>query len=450
MEIFEMGGMFMKQISTGDIEVYDLIKRWIVDLYGEYRKMKYVYETKYDSGYLILNGLTQVLVWISEEEYSSFWESDFAMSQFFIVPNDFDDYDTVKRLRKEINDQIYTSDSHPSKYTIFTTTACNARCDYCFEKGVDIQTLSLENSKKIVDYISQKNQGVEQEINLHWFGGEPLLNYKAIDVICSGLESLNCHYFSTITTNGILLNDEMIDRVKENWKTRIIKITLDGTEEIYNKVKSYVIPTDNAFKQIINNIDKCLDKGLEVEVRLNVSRENWTDLISLVDYLCGVIGCRDKFNIYCCPLMGRTGDGECRREGTIDEKLEEGYLEIQKKIFEAGFYKDRIKPTLWTRKCSAERESEYTIMPDGRIGICLLYMDDYAIGHVDEYIENKDIINLFKTHYDDMEKCKNCILYPQCFRSPMCKFDTDDCPIGSKGALLEMIYEQMINEYKHR
>lgn len=274
----------MLQITVGDEEVIELLKDY-VEKGADYRKMSYSYEYKIEEGWLILNGLTQMLIYISEEEYNSFFTSQFAKEKFFVVPNEFDEHNGVKVLRKRINEEIYKSKSIPTKYTIFTTTACNARCEYCFEKGTKVYTMPVEICERVVDCIIRHSSEATEKLNMHWFGGEPLLNTKVIDVICDMLDEKKVDYHSTITSNGYLLNEDMIARAVDKWKLDIIQITLDGTEDVYNRIKNYAGGVENAYEKVICNIKECIKAGLSVEIRLNVGENNGQDLIELVNEL---------------------------------------------------------------------------------------------------------------------------------------------------------------------
>lgn len=437
----------MFQITMGDIEVANLLKKYDYNDM-QHRIMKYVYECKIENGWLILNGLTQVLILVDFNEYQTFYDSEFAVQNYFAVPLDYDEYNIVKELRLIINEQIYKQENQPSKYTIYTTTACNARCDYCFERGAKAETMSLDICGRVVDCIVRFSGDTNEKITLHWFGGEPLLNTKVIDCICDGLSEQGIRYHSIMTTNGLCLNKKLIEYAKEAWQLDLIKITLDGTEDVYNRTKAYIGNVHNAYVQVLENIRECLLEDIYVEIRLNVSEENGSDLIELVDDLTVKMENCEKFNMYCCPMMKRDEKGVCRRTEKENKILEKNYLQLQKHIFKCGFYKDRVKTTLWTRRCSAERESEITILPNGNLGICLLYLDDYIIGNIDSNSLNRSVVDSFKIHYEELAKCRECILFPQCFRLKNCKFDIEYCPIGATEVALEILYEQMKYEYE--
>jgi uncharacterized protein len=147
------------------------------------------------------------------------------------------DFDELGLLQNSFNDQV-----NQSSYSllIMTTCACNFNCWYCVQHHEDI-TLNENVEEKIKKHIARyllENSIVD--LNLSWFGGEPLLNFKSIDSISTYAKLLCINHgidFSCgITTNGSLLTERMIDRMIDLDFTDY-QITLDGCKENHNKTK---------------------------------------------------------------------------------------------------------------------------------------------------------------------------------------------------------------------
>ena len=77
---------------------------------------------------------------------------------------------------------------------------------------------------------------------------------KVIDLITDKMRDAGRAFTTTFTTNGYLFNKELIVKAKNIWNTVNVQITIDGTEDIYNKIKNYVNPEYNPYKKILNNI----------------------------------------------------------------------------------------------------------------------------------------------------------------------------------------------------
>lgn len=410
--------------------------------------MKYCYPYKTDEGWLVLNGITQVMLFLTDDEYEVFFSSDDAVKNYFSVPNACDEMSVVKELRKEINTALYKNETVPTKYTIFTTTACNAHCSYCFEKGIKLVSMTSETAEQVSKYIIERCNHINEDINIHWFGGEPLLNTKIIDEICNNLEQSELTFHSTMTSNGLLLDQYDKNRLLNKWKLNQIQITLDGTRDVYNTTKKYGENEQDAYEHVIRNIKILLELGVMIEIRLNVSASNGENLLALMDELHQEIGNHECLSIYCCSLLERDDNHTYRRTEKENKILEANELKLQKKMYDLGFFKERLRQILWTRRCSAERESEITIMPDGTIGICALYYSDNVIGHISNNVIDRKVVDSFKEHFPDMQECFLCDLYPQCLRLKKCKFDTDWCPEENRDMARQEMYQQMKYEYE--
>ena len=194
---------------------------------------------------------------------------------WYLRPVEDDDIKLVDQV-KAIAASIGPKENNLTSYTIFTTTDCNARCFYCFERGNKKISMTPETARDLGQYIVKQYDG--KQVKLRWFGGEPLLNFNAIDIITNSLQQHNIDYCSTMISNGYLFNDDIINRAKKNWKLQHVQITLDGTEQVYNFRKAYYKIKGSAFKKVINNIHKLLNAEIDVTVRLNMEEKNEKDL----------------------------------------------------------------------------------------------------------------------------------------------------------------------------
>ncbi|MEM2939677.1 MAG: 4Fe-4S cluster-binding domain-containing protein, partial [Candidatus Bathyarchaeia archaeon] len=70
-------------------------------------------------------------------------------------------------------------------YVIVTTYNCNIECTYCYQRDIRIDSpMSIETANKVADFIlSQRAEFNTKDVHLTWYGGEPLLNMKAIVII---------------------------------------------------------------------------------------------------------------------------------------------------------------------------------------------------------------------------------------------------------------------------
>ena len=120
---------------------------------------------------------------------------------------------------------------------------CNLRCEYCFASKGDYHTsrkndAAREVALKAVDFLI-KHSGRRHNIEIDFFGGEPLMNFETVkEVVTYGREierHVGKRFYFTITTNATLLNNERIDFINEHMDNVVISI--DGRKEIHDAVR---------------------------------------------------------------------------------------------------------------------------------------------------------------------------------------------------------------------
>ncbi len=119
---------------------------------------------------------------------------------------------------------------------------CNLRCKYCFAdegaykgpKGL----MSAETGKKAIDFVIEKSHG-RKNIEIDFFGGEPLVNFEVVKkVVEYAREQEKIHdknFRFTITTNGLLLDDDKIDYINKNMAN--IVLSIDGRKKVNDRMR---------------------------------------------------------------------------------------------------------------------------------------------------------------------------------------------------------------------
>lgn len=113
---------------------------------------------------------------------------------------------------------------------------CNLRCQYCFADTGEFHgkrsIMSAEVGKKAIDFVIA-NSGSRRNIEIDYFGGEPLMNFEAVKEITEYAKKEGVkhdkNFRFTITTNGILLNDDVKEYINENMSN--VVLSLDGKKE---------------------------------------------------------------------------------------------------------------------------------------------------------------------------------------------------------------------------
>jgi uncharacterized protein len=121
---------------------------------------------------------------------------------------------------------------------------CNLACRYCFagegEYKGDRSLMSYEVGKKALDFLVE-NSGSRRNLEVDFFGGEPLLNFDVVKkLVAYGRElekTKDKHFRFTLTTNGVLLNDDVIEFANKEMDN--IVLSVDGRKEIHDHMRPF-------------------------------------------------------------------------------------------------------------------------------------------------------------------------------------------------------------------
>lgn len=168
---------------------------------------------------------------------------------------DADVSESFAELKKLVEDgQLYTDDFYAeiaekwNKKSVVKALClhvahdCNLRCKYCFADTGEFHghrsIMSAEVGKKAIDFVIA-NSGTRKNIEIDYFGGEPLMNFGVVKEITEYAKEQgaihNKNFRFTITTNGILLNDEIKEYINANMSN--VVLSLDGKKDTNDKMR---------------------------------------------------------------------------------------------------------------------------------------------------------------------------------------------------------------------
>ena len=158
---------------------------------------------------------------------------------------------------------------------------CNLRCKYCFASTGDFGTgrkiMPPETAKKAIDWVVKKS-GPRHNIEVDFFGGEPLMAMDTVKETVSYAraheEAWGKHFRFTMTTNGVLLNDENIRYFNENMDNCVL--SLDGRKEV-NDRNRLTVNGQGSYDVIVPKFLKLIeqrDKNKDYYVRGTFTRDN--------------------------------------------------------------------------------------------------------------------------------------------------------------------------------
>ena len=301
---------------------------------------------------------------------------------------------------------------------------CNLRCKYCFASTGDFgqgrKIMPPEIAKKAIDFVIARS-GVRHNIEVDFFGGEPLMAWdtvtQTVDYARSLEEKYNKKFRFTITTNGLLLDEDKRKYINENMDNCVL--SLDGRREVNDEFRKTVAGTGSydtivpKFKALVDERDPNLDyyaRGTFTSHNLDFAE----DVLSIAD--AGF----DRLSVE--PV---TADPGCGYDLTEDDlpKIEAEYdrltdimLERKKEGKPFTFFHFMVDldqgPCVVKRLRGCGAGYEYVaVTPDGDIYPCHQFVgkDEFKQGSVLDQSFNMDIAQKFAgMNIYSRPKCQKC------------------------------------------
>lgn len=392
---------------------------------------------------LLYNTLTGELLLLNEDEIHAPAVEAELKRKWFLVPETFDEKHTADQIM-HVSRLLVKKPKDIKTFCVYTTTECNARCSYCYEKGRRSIRMTSQTAKDVAAFIRKKNKS--GDVKLHWFGGEPLYNETVIDIICSELIKHDIKITSEMTSNGYLFDKGTVGRAAKEWNLQSIQITLDGTEEVYNKTKSFIYKTENAYHRVMRNIDLLLDEGINVVLRLSVDKNNSNDLLELIDELKIRYNSNQLLSVY--PALITSQEKEMAAVD-IPEEYQKNYSIVKDAVLKAGLGSVKfLRREQKVNQCMADNDYCITIRPDGMIGKCIGEDEDDLIGSIYDDSLNQEKINKWKKRIIQKE-CNTCLHYPGCTKLENCPLlRSTGCTQSGRTMMTAALKNQIIEEYK--
>lgn len=300
---------------------------------------------------------------------------------------------------------------------------CNLACKYCFAEEGEYHgrraLMSFEVGKKALDFLIA-NSGSRRNLEVDFFGGEPLMNFEVVkQLVAYGREQEKIHnknFRFTLTTNGVLLNDEILEFLNKEMANVVLSI--DGREEVNNKMRPFR-NGKGSYELIVPKFQKVAESRNQTNyyVRGTFTRNNLDfseDVLHLADLGFEQISVE--------PVVAADTEDYALREEDIPvicEQYDKLAKEMVKRSKEGkcfNFFHFMID--LQGGPCVAKRISgcgsgtEYlAVTPWGDFYPCHQFVGEekFLLGNVDTGIVNTDIVETFKgCNVYAKDKCKNC------------------------------------------
>ena len=208
-------------------------------------------------GVHIVDDLTYDLLENIEPPFSEECPKD-VLKKLTKIYSEQDVIDCYNEIVELYNDKILFSDDDYEKFAqssvsspvkamcLLVSQDCNMRCKYCFastgDYGQGRKLMSVETGKKALDFLIEKSED-RKFLEVDFFGGEPMMNYETVkEIVKYGRErekETGKVFRFTITTNGIIMNDEQLEFINKEMKNVVLSI--DGRKEVHDRMR----PTAN-------------------------------------------------------------------------------------------------------------------------------------------------------------------------------------------------------------
>lgn len=332
------------------------------------------------------------------------------------------------------DEELYATDSYESfakmmgpapikSMCINIAHDCNLRCEYCFAAKGDFGTgrelMPLDIAKKCIDFIIA-NSGSRHNLEVDFFGGEPLMNFEVVKQTVAYARSIEKEHGKnfrfTLTTNGLLLDDEKMEFLNREMSNLVL--SLDGRKEVNDRLR--VTSSGKGCYDVIMPKYKELIKrrgDKEYYIRGTFTRLN-KDFAEDVMHIYNEGF--DQISIE--PVVSDEKLDYSIKEDDLPEifaeydRLADKIIELKRKGSKINFFHFMIDldggPCAIKRLRGCSCGNEYVaVTPNGDIYPCHQFvgMTDYIMGSVKDGSFNRDIRRDFATaNVYKKEKCRDC------------------------------------------
>ena len=300
---------------------------------------------------------------------------------------------------------------------------CNLACRYCFAEEGEYHgrraLMSYEVGKAALDFLIA-NSGNRRNLEVDFFGGEPTLNFQVVkDLVAYGREQEKIHnknFRFTLTTNGVLLNDDIMEFANKEMDNVVLSI--DGRKEVNDYMRPFrggqgsydvIVPKFQKFADSRNQ-ERYYVRGTYTHHNLDFSK----DVLHLAD-----LGFKQ---ISVEPVVAQETDDYAIREEDLPQLFAE-YDALAKEMVKRkkegkafNFFHFMIDleggPCVAKRLSGCGSGTEYlAVTPWGDFYPCHQFVgnEKFLLGNVDEGIKNTEIRDEFKCcNVYAKEKCRKC------------------------------------------
>ena len=299
---------------------------------------------------------------------------------------------------------------------------CNLRCGYCFagtgDFGHDRGFMSKEVAERAVEFIIE-NSGPRIHSEIDFFGGEPLMNMDtvrhAVTYVRRREAETGKKFKLTLTTNGVLLNDEITQYLNDNNISLVL--SLDGRREVHDNIRPFANGT-GSYDMVLKNVTKAIQSRNDQNyyLRGTFTAQNLdfaADVLDMADQGCTQLSVE--------PVVSKDSKYALTKEHLPKlfaeyDKLAQEYLKRKKNGNGFDFFHFNVDinngPCVAKRLSGCGAGHEYfAVTPDGDLYPCHQFVgrDEFLLGNVFDGVKNTELPNTFRqTHVLTKTECREC------------------------------------------
>ncbi len=300
---------------------------------------------------------------------------------------------------------------------------CNLNCSYCFASQGKYHgeraLMSFETGKRALDFLVE-NSGTRRNLEVDFFGGEPLMNFEVVKQLVAYARSIekekNKNFRFTLTTNGVLIDDDVIDFANREMSN--VVLSLDGRKEIHDRFRvDYA--GNGSFDKIVPKFQKLVDARGHKDYYMrgtftHANPDFLKDIQAMLD-----LGFTE---LSMEPVVCASGDEGELLESDMPilfdqyEKLSELMIKREKEGKPFTFYHYMIDlsggPCIYKRISGCGSGTEYmAVTPWGDLYPCHQFVGDekFKLGDIWNGVSNFEIQNEFEScNVYARKDCKDC------------------------------------------
>lgn len=349
----------------------------------------------------------------------------------------FDDIETLKKEGRLFAEDTFEKTASAFKkrqgvlkaICLHVAHDCNLACKYCFAgkgeydgpKGL----MSFETGKRALDFLVEQS-GTRHNLEVDFFGGEPLLNWdvckKLVEYGRSIEKKYNKNFRFTVTTNGVLLNDEIMDFCNKEMGN--VVLSLDGRKETHDRLR-ITRKNTGSYDMIIDKFKKFAQSRNQKDYYMRGTYTHFN-----TDFSKDVIHMADEGfkELSIEPVVCDPSEDYALKESDLPvlkeqyEILANEMLRRYRKGNGFTFYHYMIDldagPCIVKRVSGCGVGTEYmAVTPDGELYPCHQFVGDekFLLGDIWNGVKNKNVLEQFENcNVYSHKECKDCFAKLYC------------------------------------